>query len=58
MRGLERVVVGDVSNTSGNEALLKEKGIQMIFLRTRWVSIYMPGFAGKNLIRNLKIGKA
>jgi cytosine deaminase len=29
MRGFARVVVGDVTNASGNEAMLREKGIQV-----------------------------
>jgi len=29
MRGFERVVVGDVTNASGNEALLVEKGVRV-----------------------------
>ena len=32
MRGFSRVVVGDVTNASGNEALLIEKGIQLDIL--------------------------
>ncbi len=28
MRGFSRVVVGDISNASGNESLLREKGVQ------------------------------
>ncbi|MEE4297711.1 MAG: nucleoside deaminase [Wenzhouxiangella sp.] len=32
MRGFARVVVGDVTNASGNEALLREKGIQVDIL--------------------------
>ncbi|MDF2179927.1 nucleoside deaminase [Aliiglaciecola sp. CAU 1673] len=32
MRGFARVVVGDVTNAGGNEAMLKEKGIQVDIL--------------------------
>lgn len=32
MRGFARVVVGDVTNASGNEAMLQEKGIQVDIL--------------------------
>ena len=32
MRGFSRVVVGDVSNASGNEAVLREKGIRVEIL--------------------------
>ncbi len=32
MRGFARVVVGDVTNASGNEALLQEKGVQVDIL--------------------------
>lgn len=32
MRGFERVVVGDVTNASGNESLLREKGVQVDIL--------------------------
>jgi len=35
MRGFNRVVVGDVTNASGNEALLQEKGIQVDILEDR-----------------------
>ena len=32
MRGFSRIVVGDVTNASGNEALLREKGLQVDIL--------------------------
>ncbi|MDF1763216.1 MAG: nucleoside deaminase [Oleibacter sp.] len=32
MRGFDRVVVGDVTNASGNEALIKQKGIHLDIL--------------------------
>ncbi|KZN30933.1 cytosine deaminase [Pseudoalteromonas luteoviolacea S2607] len=32
MRGFKRVVVGDITNASGNESLLKEKGLQVDIL--------------------------
>tara|TARA_R110001592_G_scaffold199185_2_gene447619 strand:- start:1420 stop:1986 length:567 start_codon:yes stop_codon:yes gene_type:complete len=32
MRGFSRVIVGDITNASGNEALLEEKGIQVDIL--------------------------
>jgi cytosine deaminase len=32
MRGFSRVVVGDVSNASGNEAMLREQGLQVDIL--------------------------
>ena len=32
MRGFKRVVVGDVTNASGNEALLRSKGVQVDIL--------------------------
>lgn len=35
MRGFSRVVVGDVTNASGNEALLQEKGIRVDILENR-----------------------
>ncbi|MFT6732903.1 MAG: creatinine deaminase [Polaribacter sp.] len=35
MRGFNRVVVGDVTNASGNEVLLQEKGIQVEILEDR-----------------------
>ena len=35
MRGFARVVVGDVTNASGNEALLQEKGISLNVLEDR-----------------------
>lgn len=35
MRGFFRVVVGDVTNASGNEQLLREKGIQVDILEDR-----------------------
>lgn len=35
MRGFSRVVVGDVTSASGNEALLQEKGIQVDILEDR-----------------------
>lgn len=35
MRGFKRVVVGDVTNASGNENLLREKGIQVDILEDK-----------------------
>lgn len=35
MRGFSRVVVGDITNASGNESLLREKGIQVDILEDR-----------------------
>jgi len=35
MRGFSRVVVGDVTNASGNEALLQQRGIQVDILEDR-----------------------
>lgn len=35
MRGISRVVVGDVTNASGNETLLQHKGIQVDILEDR-----------------------
>ncbi len=35
MRGFSQVVVGDVTNASGNEALLKSKGVQVRILEDR-----------------------
>jgi len=35
MRGFRRVVVGDVTNAAGNEALLQERGIQVHILEDR-----------------------
>ena len=35
MRGFRRVVVGDVTNAAGNEAFLKEKGIELDILEDR-----------------------
>jgi cytosine deaminase len=32
MRGVNRVVVGDITNASGNEALLRDKGVQVDIL--------------------------
>jgi cytosine deaminase len=32
MRGFARVVVGDATNASGNETLLREKGVQVDIL--------------------------
>ena len=41
MRGFSRVVVGDVTNASGNEALLQEKGIQVDILENkRGIELY------------------
>jgi len=37
MRGFKKVVVGDVTNASGNEGLLREKGIQVDILEDRQV---------------------
>ncbi|MFC3121334.1 nucleoside deaminase [Agaribacter flavus] len=36
MRGFGRVIVGDVTNASGNEALLREKGIQVDILEDKF----------------------
>lgn len=35
MRGFKRVVVGDITNASGNEELLREKGIQVDILEDK-----------------------
>ena len=35
MRQFARVVVGDVSNACGNEALLREKGVQVDILESQ-----------------------
>lgn len=35
MRGFSRVVVGDITNASGNEALLREKGVHVDILEDR-----------------------
>lgn len=35
MRGFKRVVVGDITNASGNEKLLREKGIQVDILEDK-----------------------
>jgi len=35
MRGLKRVVVGDITNASGNEAMLRSKGIRVDILEDR-----------------------
>ncbi|KGJ97442.1 nucleoside deaminase [Colwellia psychrerythraea] len=41
MRGVSRVVVGDVTNASGNEALLRDKGIQVDILEDQQgISLY------------------
>lgn len=41
MRGFTRVVVGDVTNASGNEAVLREAGIQVDVLQdSRTVALY------------------
>jgi cytosine deaminase len=32
MRGFQRVIVGDVTNASGNEAMLRDKGVQVSIL--------------------------
>lgn len=41
MRGFSRVVVGDVTNASGTETLLREKGIQVDILEdTRGIDLY------------------
>ena len=41
MRGFARVVVGDVTNASGNEAMLQEKGIQVDILEDqRGIELY------------------
>ena len=41
MRGFSRVVVGDITNASGNEALLKSKGIQLDILEdTYGIELY------------------
>jgi len=40
-RGFSRVVVGDVTNASGNECLLQEKGVQVdIFENRRGIELY------------------
>ena len=41
MRGFSRVVVGDITNASGNEVLLQEKGIQVDILEEeRGIQLY------------------
>lgn len=41
MRGFDRVVVGDVTNASGNEAMLREKGIDVDILEdSQGVALY------------------
>ncbi len=41
MRGLNRVIVGDITNASGNEALLRDKGIQVDILEDqKGISLY------------------
>jgi len=41
MRGFSRVVVGDVTNAAGNEALLQERGVQVDILEdSRGIELY------------------
>ncbi len=41
MRGVNRVVVGDITNASGNEALLRDKGVQVDILEDQQgISLY------------------
>ncbi len=41
MRGVNRVVIGDITNASGNEALLRDKGVQVDVLEDqKGISLY------------------
>ena len=44
MRGFSRVVVGDITNASGNEALLRQKGVQVDILEDQQGIALYAGF--------------
>ena len=47
MRGFKRVVVGDVTNASGNEAMLREKGITVDILEDQQGIDLYAGYRNK-----------
>lgn len=54
MRGFSRVVVGDVTNASGNEALLKEKNVQVDILEDQFGIALYAGFRAEKPQQDLE----
>jgi cytosine deaminase len=54
MRGFSRVVVGDVTNASGNEALLRERGIDVDILENQYGIELYAGFRAEKPEQDLE----
>ena len=58
MRQFSRLVVGDVTNASGNEAMLCEKAFRWVFWRTLKAWPFMRNTGWRSPIRTWRIGRA